>query len=486
MADAETAPGVSAHAPGRRGVVFTPAELQYEGLDQVLESVAAKGVNAVALTPGVFLPSDAERGVREPPLDVDGHARVLDRPLWGARVAHVDRYAPYEPDPSIWAGVPYPPSRVAPAEHRTDVARQMIDRSRELGIDPYIILSPTIVPGLPGGHSMSGGTAEVDASERPMPVAGSRSERIIAGQGCPNHPHVQALVEARVKETVQHYPDAAGFFFDWVEYTCYFPVDAFTCFCTHCESAALAAGFDWGAMRHGVRRLWDRLHAITPADLHAVSESGGGLLSLLSADDRAAVELHQRFKAQSVARTYELIREVLRTAGSDISLGASGFPDPWGRITGAALGAAGEYADVVRPKFFTFHWAMMVRWYSEALLSWNTDLPEDLVVRAVLTDFGISGGDRALTPSAFGMPGPEESHPLSARDVVAKIENVTKSLDASTRCEAYLHSYQPAADFDQLLGAVNQLDIAGIWVQRYGYLSDEKLDILAAHWRAAP
>lgn len=473
------------HAPPRRGIVFTPAELAYEGLEQVLESVADRGATAVALTPGVFLPSDPERGVREPPLDVDGHVRRLDRPLWGSRVVHVDRYAPYEADPHIWQGVPYPPSRVAPPEHRVDVARQMIDRSHAVGIEPHIILSPTIVPGLPGGHSMSGGVQQADATERPVPAAGHRSDRIIAGQGCPNHPDVQALVGGRIREAAQRYPDAAGFFFDWVEYTCYFPADAFTCFCTHCERSARDRGLDWEAMQRGVRALWDRLHELTVADLRQVAEAEEGFLALLAPDDLAAVELHQCFKADSVESAYERIRAQFQRAGlPDARIGANGFPPPWDRITGAALAGAGRYAEVVRPKFFTFHWSMMVRWYTEALRDWNRDLPEAEIVRAVLAWFGISGGDRAPTAEAFGMPTPHESHPLDAADVVAKIDAVARSLDDPLRCEAYIHSYQPAADFDELLGAVGRLDIGGVWVQRYGYLSDAKLDILATHWGA--
>lgn len=468
-------------APHRRGIVFTPAELQEEGLEWVLESVTSRGVNAVALTPGVFLPSDPERGVREPPLDVDGHVRRLDRPLWGSHVAHVDRYAPYEYDEDIWAGVPYPPPKPAPLEHRVDLARSLLDRAPEFGLEPYVILSPTVIPGLPGGHSMSGGVASLDTSERPVPVAGSRPERIIAGQGCPNHPKVQALIQARVQEAARHYPDAAGFFFDWIEYTCYFPQDVFTCFCCYCEQQAQAAGLDWEAMRVGVRMLWDRLHALSRDDLTAVTHAG--FLELLEPSEREAVEAHQRFKAATVARVYRLIRGVLQGEGcGEMNIGANGFPEPWGAVTGAALATAGMYADTVRPKFFTFHWAMMVRWFGETLQEWNPHLSEAAIVQATLGAFRISGGERPLALEAFGMPRPEEHHPLSATDVVTKIDEISKELSTPRQCEAYLHGYQPADEFDHLLGAVGAMDIGGIWVQRYGYLSDKKLEILGSHW----
>jgi hypothetical protein len=35
-------------------------------------------------------------GTREPPLDVDGAARLLDRPLWGRRELYLKGYDPHE------------------------------------------------------------------------------------------------------------------------------------------------------------------------------------------------------------------------------------------------------------------------------------------------------------------------------------------------------------------------------------------------------
>jgi hypothetical protein len=50
------------------------------------------------------------------------------------------------------------------------------------------------------------------------------------------------------------------------------------------------------------------------------------------------------------------------------------------------------------------------------------------------------------------------------------------------RCLAYVHSYRPAAEFGRALEAVLASAAAGCWVQRYGYLSDEKLAIMRAVW----
>lgn len=468
-----------------RGVVLTPAEIQFEGMDCVLDRINRTGANAVAISPGVFLPGSSETGVREPPVDVDGEVRELDRPLWGSRVAYVRRFSPYAPDPQIWQNVPFKAPTLAPEGYRVDVARQLIDAARQRELAAYLILSPTVLPGLPGGHSMSGGIAGGDMDERPLPISGTRSKRIIAGQGCPNNEQVRALVVARVREAVKHYGDAAGFFFDWLEYTCYFLEDAFTCVCPSCRAAAVRAGIEWEPLTQAVRDLWNRLHVLTNDDLRLIVETGT-LSVLLSEAQAERVAGFWQFKARSVASLLQLIAETVRASGSpQLSIGANGFPPPWSKITGAKFGAAAPYVNCVRPKFFTFHWAMMVRWYGEAVRAWNPDLDERLIVAALLALFGMHPPheEHRQRLSDYGMPKPTEPHPLTAADIRRKLEQVNAQVAGTARVEAYVHSYQPVKTFNELMVAMEDTEIDGVWVQRYGYLSDEKLEVLTDRWR---
>lgn len=468
-----------------RGVVLTPAEVQFEGVERVLDRMEYIGANAVAITPGVFLPGTKESGVREPPLDVDGEVRELDRPLWGSKVAYVQRYSPYVPDPKVWESVPFKAPTPAPEEHRVDVTRQLIDEGRQQNLDTYIILSPTILPGLPGGHSMSGGIGSADANERPLPVGGVRSGRIIAGQGCPNNDKVRALVVAHVREAVRHYGDAAGFFFDWLEYTCYFLEDAFTCVCPSCRTEAIRAGLEWNAMMEGVRSLWNRLHALTNDDLRLVAEAGS-LSVLLNETQGAQLDDFWRFKARSVARLLEIIGETARASGApDLPIGANGFAPPFSTVTGAEFATVAPYVEHVRPKFFTLHWSMMVRWYGEALLAWNSGLDDKLIVPALLALFDIHQphDEHRLGLLDYGMPRPMEPHPLVAEDVQRKLQQVTAQVAGAAKVEAYVHSYQPVEAFDKLMLTMENTKLDGVWVQRYGYLSDEKLGALAERWR---
>ena len=77
------------------GVTIQPMYFQSEGVDQVLDSLAAAGVNAIATAPSIYevvdrLPGDDDAGSseelprREPPVDAGaGSVRVVERLLWG-------------------------------------------------------------------------------------------------------------------------------------------------------------------------------------------------------------------------------------------------------------------------------------------------------------------------------------------------------------------------------------------------------------------
>lgn len=476
---------------GRRqlGVVLTPAEVQDEGLDRVLDTIVQAGATAISPTLGVYAPAPPGEGSREPPLDVSGEARLLDRPLWGRRELWMRGYTPHPPDPSIWRDVPYPPSPLAPPELRPDVVRAILDGARARGLAVEIQVSPYTLPGAPGGQTFGGGHGTGVAADRPRRVDGSIGERIVAGHGCLNNPRVRALGRARLREAILHYPDMDGIFLDWTEYTCYFLEDCFTCFCEHCEAAAAAHGYDWARIRQDTQALWDRLHRLTPADVARASDAAGWPYVL--ADERVAfpgVNDLLRFKADSVRDAAAELRRTMDEAGaSGVALGLNGFAPPWSHVTGMDYASVHQVVQATRCKLFTFHWPMIVCWWSESLLAWNPGLDEQPVLRAVQAALDLPPplDEHRNTLAEYGMPRPDEPHPIALEVLTRKINQAVRLAGAAGQaenCLAYVHSYRPAAEFGRVLEAVLASEATGCWVQRYGYLSDEKLAIMRDVW----
>ena len=46
-----------------------------------------------------------------------------------------------------------------------------------------------------------------------------------------------------------------------------------------------------------------------------------------------------------------------------------------------------------------------------------------------------------------------------------------------------MHGYGPYDDFCRRLRVVADSPAHGVWINRYGYLSDDKLDAIGAIWR---
>jgi len=472
---------------GPLGIVLTTAEIDSEGLDVVLDNVARTGATAITTALGVLLPGRPGDGTREPPLDVAGQVRLLDRPLWGARELFLKGYDPHECDPAIWADVAYPPPPLAPPAGRRDVARLVIDGARARGLAAHIQISPYILPGAPGGQSVGSGAGRGAADDRPRRIDGRTAERVVAGHGCLNNPRVRALGRARLREAARHYPDVAGIFLDWAEWTCYFLEDCFTCFCPHCRAAAEAAGYDWARIARDSRALWDRLHRLTPGDLRRAADAAdwpfalaGGLLAYPGVADLL------RFKAASVCAALAELRAALDGAGcAGVALEVNGFAPPWCLLTGMDYGAVGRVAGATRCKLFTFHWPLIARWWTETLLAWNPALDEDATLRAVLAalDLPVPIGEHRSGLADYGMPRPDEPHPITPEALTRKLDQAVALAGDGGACQAYIHSYRPADEFARVLAAVRASKAADCWVQRYGYLSDEKLAILRAAWR---
>jgi hypothetical protein len=472
---------------GPRGIVLTTAEIASEGLDVVLDAVARTGATALSTSLGVLVPGRSGDGTREPPLDVAGEARLLDRPLWGQRELYLKGYEPHEADPALWAKVAYPPPTVAPPEFRCDVPRQIIDGARARGLAAHIQVSPYTLPGAPGGQTTQSGHGGGVIADRPTRLDGTVAERIVAGHGCLNNPRVRALGRARLAEAARWYGDVDSIFLDWAEYTCYFLEDAFACFCPHCRAAAEASGCDWARIEADTRSLWDRLHRLTPADLDRAVAHGDWPFAMAGdlADFPGYGDL-LRFKAASVRAALADLRAALDAAGgAGVALEANGFPPPWCHLTGMDYGQAGQVVAATRPKLFTFHWPMITRWWTESLLTWNPALDSAATLRAVQACLDLPTPEREHRRELadYGMPRPDEAHPITMAALTRKLDQSVALAGDAAPCQAYLHSYRPAEEFARVLAAAQASTARGCWVQRYGYLSDEKLDILRAAWR---
>lgn len=154
----------------------------------------------------------------------------------------------------------------------------------------------------------------------------------------------------------------------------------------------------------------------------------------------------------------------------------------WAEAHGFDFAGAVDYCTVVFPKLYTMHWSVMVEFWGQVLLEQNPGLDETLVVRALahLVDLGDEIGAERL--SDYGYPEPHEAHPILDAPQFRKIEQVLAEAGEDLKVTPLMHGYGPADDFIRRSQVVADSPADGVWINRYGYLSDEKLSAIGRIW----
>ena len=456
------------------GIVLTPAAVQCEGLNAVLDRIQSTGAHAISTGLGVVEPVERGEGRREPPLDIDGYERLFDRPLWGKKELWTRAYRTYDYSSDLFADTPYRPGgSLAPQHLDRDLPHKILGEAQARGLQAHMQVGPTVVPDLRDDDQVH----YVDGS-LPNPLMR------VARQGCLNSPAVRAYGIALVRDAVRHYPEADGLFLDWVEYTTYDLPDFFGCFCEHCQAKARAKGYDWDGMVRDVRATWDWLHSLTGAKLELaqrVARRPWELAELLQSYP-GWLDL-MRFKANTVVDAYTDYRRAMDAQGAaKMGLGANGWPPPFNRVSGMDYRRLADVCSSLRPKLFTFHWSALPRWYGQTLMAWNPGLSERHLLDTLVACLDLPDAIPVRSFSDYHIPAPNEDHPATPSSWREKLDEVVAQVGGRTACHAYAHSYRSEAQWTRMIAVIRDSRADGMWVQRYGYLSDSKFAALAHMW----
>ena len=444
-----------------------------EGVDGVLKNLVDRaGATAVAVNPTVTAPSEEGVGSFQPPADAGSSPRLFDRPLWGKRSLWVRSGPSYTPNEFHYADTPYTPRvpNELTAAHGALIG-EFIDAALERGLKVYFQMSAATPPAL----------RQEDVPRLPD----GRRPRRMAETGSLASPAVRAYNRAYVADLLEHYPRVTGFRPDWPEYPCYKLDEAFQDFGPHARDWANERGFDFRLIQEEVGRLYTYLHGhLTNRDLQDFASVDRGKLSQVVLLRRYPGVLEWlRLKAALSADILAHWREIIDAAGgADKELSANAFMPPFSVFTGFDFGAAGDFCAAVSPKLYTMHWSMIVDFWGRVLLEHNPGLDERLLVKALAHLFDLGDEITAAGLSDYGYPEPDEPHPIPDAAQARKIEQVLAQADGGAQVTPLVHGYGPARDFVRRFRVVAESPADGAWINRYGYLSDEKLDAIGACW----
>jgi hypothetical protein len=457
------------------GVTVMPEYIQSEGIDGILRSLERMGATAVTTSPYVIEEADEHTGSREPPADAGaGNVRLLDRPLFGKREIYMRTAPSFSPERRLYRGLRYqPPAPADLTREAGQVVGDFIRQAKAAGYQVYLQFQAAIPP----GYRVQFGGAEDD--DLPRLPDGTVPPRRVDKNGSLASPHIRNYTQALIRDLLRVYPDIDGIRPDWPEHPPYLLDSAFLDFSAHAQAAARRLRMSWELILTDSLAAWRYLHgSLTNEDLQQVLEGDGGRYGLLTnwiARPGIAQWLHlKRTIAEELLAGFA---ETLRHAGgADKQLMPNAFPPPFTAVSGFDFGRAARLSSAISVKLYTMHWPMMLRFYADRLLEANPGLSARLLAEVLVRLMDIDEQARGLVRD-YRYPEPDEPHPVSAAAQERKIRQAQREA-GDTPVIALAHGYGPDDDFASRLRSAWHASSGRVWVNRYGYLSDRKLDLI--------
>ncbi len=457
------------------GITVLSPYIQYEGVARVLSNIAERaGATAIACNTSVTAPSDEGVGSFQPPDDAGASVRLFDRPLWGRHALWLRSAPGHHAREEYFADSPYKPR---PPTDLTDsqgpVLAQFVIAAKQAGLDVYIQTGATDPPGL----------CQADLPRLPN---GGLPQARMAATGSLAAPAIRTYIRAWVRDIFAAYPEVDGIRPDWPEYPCYKLDEAFQDFGEPVATWAADHGFDFPAMRHDVSRFHAYLHGnLTNRDLGEFASSDRGKFAILRLyNQHPHIAAWFRLKAALSVDLLAEWRDAIQTYGGPHKhLAANAFMPPFSYITGLDFAAAAPLCHSIAPKLYTMHWSLMVKFWGDELLAANRGLDERLLTRALVNLLDLADGDESgAALDDYGYPAPDQPHPIGDAPQLRKIDQVLAAVNGKCRVYALVHGYGPLDDFRRRLQLAADSNADGVWINRYGYLSDAKLDVIADIW----
>ncbi len=454
------------------GVTVLPEYFQSEGVEAVLDRLQHAGVNTIATSPYVMEPATEDTGAREPPADAGaGSVRLLDRPLWGKYELFVRTEPSFQPDTSRYSGMRYQPATAGELSRREGaVVRKAFEAAHSRGMRVYLQVQAAIPPGY---RVQFGGPHEEDLPRMPD---GSVPQNRVANNGSLCAPAILEYQQAFIHDLIARYPDVDGIRFDWPEYPPYRWDSIFVDFSSHAEQASGLSPADYQHLRHEINAVKQFLSSAESTEVFNDVVQNGGEVFWNWWHQQRGVDLWLTLKNQAVSRLIQTLRHAMNDAGGEkIRLAPASFPAPWSFLSGMHGESVYGHCDEVAVKFYGMHWLMMLGFYHQQIAGEADAKRSATVARALPLIFDcVDLPNEKVTPETLSYPAPDQPHLMNAAIIQRKLQHAHRHA-GDQRVHALAHSYGPVSDFQSRLEATHAASRHGLWINRYAYLSDEKL-----------
>jgi len=463
------------------GITVLPEYFQVEGAAQVISNcVDLAHATAITTSPYVMRQagqSETHSGQREPPIDAGaGGIRLLDRPLWGKRELYVETAPGFSPSKTLYRNLKYQP----PAETELTHAQQHhLHDALKLAADNGVKTYMQVQAAIPPGYRVQ--FAATNPTDLPLlPNQRPALNRVAANASLASEDILKYHC-ALVVDLCNQFPSLTGIRVDWPEYPPYRLDSVFLDFSPAVEEfSSRRDGPSFSTIRQNISSFYDALHGkpqpiLTNSLLQEILASAVPWRMLADRFSQFSITEWLHLKQDLVFNYISKLRAALDSHGhQDKQLVPHAFPPPFNGMSGFDFARIAPIADHIPVKLYTMHWAMIARFYLDQIHQNNPQLTESLLVSALFKLLQISDNPAPTKISNVRYPSPNEPH-LSSELVQTEKISLAQTAAGDTPIAALVHGYGPVDDTIRRFGVGLRASNNRIWVNRYGYLSDDKL-----------
>lgn len=447
-----------------------------EGVEPILDNLQRAGVTAVACNPTVTVPAAEGEGSFQPPTDAGSSPRVFDRLLFNKQALWLQSGPSYYPDETCYRDSVYRPRKPnAITDKYGECIEHFIKSAQKRGLKVYFQIGAVQPSGLRD-------------EDRPRLPDGRVPENRMADTASLASVAVRDYTRCYIQDLFRQYPDLDGFRIDWPEYPCYTFDEIFQDFSCHASrwiENHPESGFHFENMKRVIGECYDYLNSrLTNEDIQDLASPDRGkgtLLHFLTAIPELGewLRFKRELSSDVMREYYHCVKEF---GGQEKELHANAFMPPYSVLTGFAFpGFQKEsYCDSVSPKFYTMHWSQMVEFWGRRLLENNAAVDEEILVKALVQLMDLDDDPAITELSGYGYPKPDEPHPVPDAPQIRKLQQAMSAAGTRTPLVPLIHGYGPDDDFQRRLQLVANSSVPGVWINRYGYLNDSKLSLIAS------
>jgi hypothetical protein len=432
-----------------------------EGIDKMLDKLAEKGFKGLVIGP--FSALENPNGKRQYGSFTNEIWHEALRKHIGSKIIKMDLYHAFKPNMKNYEGTEVKPIHIVGAEASgLKFFSTVLKEAKDKGMKVYYLwmLACQISELAPQNVS------EI------TDIFGNKMDFL-----CLNTRGITEYMRGYLKDILENYTDIDGVIVDHLEIPSYTSNLLFTCFCDACKEKAHKLGYDFERMKLAALKVRSDLMNLDKQTIKKIANDEIGFSDLLgSVIGNEYVYEWLKFRFKTVNDLANELRQVTNEVNPNLEFHVDAVTTSFSPCSGVNFKSLKKYAYMINPKLYPatdlWGWRARIKDYIN-LIRQNKSIDDITMFKFLERIFGIKGISMFKTLHEL------YNNSLPMELFINELEKASILFNAKYRIRPWLRiDYELVDEIKNMLRAVKEADIEGIFIRNYAAATEPKLNII--------